>query len=69
MVVQKQISILKPVLPEGGKEARAHAVEGLWSADRVLLPDPKLASWVNDFIQSAKLINIKQLRNDYFIRF
>jgi predicted phage terminase large subunit-like protein len=52
-MLRDEIPSLKPVLPEGGKEARAHAVEGLWSAGRVLLPDPGSAPWVNDFIQEV----------------
>ncbi len=50
-MLRDEIPYLKPVLPEGGKEPRAHAIEGIWSAGRVLLPDPTQAFWVNDFIQ------------------
>jgi predicted phage terminase large subunit-like protein len=52
-MLQDEIPGLKPVLPEGGKEARAHAVEGLWSAGRILLPDISIASWINDFVQEV----------------
>lgn len=52
-MLRDEVPSLKPVLPEGGKEARAHAVEGLWSAGRVLLPDETIAPWVNDFIQEV----------------
>lgn len=52
-MLRDEVPSLKPVLPEGGKEARAHAVEGLWSAGRVLLPDQAIAPWVNDFIQEV----------------
>jgi predicted phage terminase large subunit-like protein len=52
-MLRDEIPYLKPVLPEGGKEARAHAVEGIWSAGRILLPDPKNVLWVNDFIQEV----------------
>jgi predicted phage terminase large subunit-like protein len=50
-MLRDEIPSLRPVLPEGGKEARAHAVEGLWSAGRVLLPDASIASWIGDFVQ------------------
>lgn len=52
-MLRDEIPSLKPVLPEGGKEARAHAVEGLWSAGRVLLPDASMASWIDDFVQEV----------------
>jgi len=52
-MLRDEIPSLRPVLPEGGKEARAHAVEGLWSAGRVLLPDPTIAPWVTDYIQEV----------------
>jgi predicted phage terminase large subunit-like protein len=52
-MLRDEIPSLKPVLPEGGKEARAHAVEGLWSAGRVLLPDFQSSAWVSDFIQEV----------------
>lgn len=42
---------LTPVLPLGGKEARAHAVESLWSNGHVILPSPTLHLWVNDLVQ------------------
>jgi predicted phage terminase large subunit-like protein len=52
-MLRDEIPSLRPVLPEGGKEARAHAVEGLWSADRVLLPEPTIAPWITDYIQEV----------------
>jgi predicted phage terminase large subunit-like protein len=52
-MLRDEIQRLKPVLPQGGKEARAHAVEGLWSSGEILLPDPVIAPWVNDFIQEV----------------
>ena len=52
-MLKDEIPLLKPVLPEGGKEARAHAVEGLWSAGRIMLPDITIAPWINDFIQEV----------------
>lgn len=52
-MLRDEIPSLRPVLPEGGKEARAHAVEGLWSAERLLPPDITLAPWIGNFIQEV----------------
>ncbi len=49
--LRDQIPGITPVLPLGGKEARAHAVESLWSSDQVLLPSPEQHPWVNEFVQ------------------
>ena len=49
--LRDQIPGITPVLPLGGKEARAHAVESLWSNKRILIPHPQLMPWVNDFVQ------------------
>lgn len=51
-VLRDEIPGLIPVLPQGGKEARAHAIESLWSAGRVYLP-PLETPWVKDFIQEV----------------
>lgn len=37
------------VNPEGGKEARANAVTGLFQAGNVYIPHPSLAPWTNDY--------------------
>ena len=52
-MLRDEIPSLTPVLPEGGKEARAHAVEGLWSAGRVLVPDPSRCPWIDEFVQEV----------------
>lgn len=39
------------VTPKGGHVARANAVEPLWEAGNVHLPDPAQAPWVHDFIE------------------
>lgn len=44
---------LIPVNPQGGKEARASAVEPLVAAGNVHLPTAKLAPWVSDLIEEA----------------
>jgi len=49
--LRDQIPGITPVLPLGGKEARAHAVESLWSNGQVVLPSPEQCSWVNEFVQ------------------
>jgi predicted phage terminase large subunit-like protein len=50
-VLKREINGIKPVLPVGGKEARANSVESLWSTKKIFLPDPQRQPWVNDFIQ------------------
>ncbi len=50
-ILQDEIPGIYPVLPQGGKEARAHAVESLWSNGQVILPSPELYPWVNDLVQ------------------
>ncbi|MCA9508978.1 MAG: phage terminase large subunit [Myxococcales bacterium] len=52
-MLRDEIAGLRAVLPEGGKEARAHAVEGLWSSKKILLPDHKIAPWIDEFIREV----------------
>jgi predicted phage terminase large subunit-like protein len=40
-------------LPEGSKEARAHAVTPMIEAGNVYLPDPSIAPWVHDFVEEC----------------
>ena len=54
-VLKDKIPGLVLVEPQGGKEARANAVEPLWEAGNVFLPDPERASWVHDFVE--ELVN------------
>jgi predicted phage terminase large subunit-like protein len=49
--LRKTVPGLKAVNPEGGKVARANAVEPLFESGCVYLPDPSIAPWVHDFIQ------------------
>lgn len=49
--LKKEIHGVIAIEPEGGKEARANAVEPLWEAKEVFLPDPSKAPWVHDFIE------------------
>ena len=50
-VMKKKVSGLTLVNPQGGKEARANAVEPLWSAGNVWLPHPSIAPWIEVFIE------------------
>lgn len=50
-VLQDQITGLVLVDPRGGKESRANAIEPLWEAGNVFIPDPEKHSWVHDFIE------------------
>ncbi|WP_088005616.1 phage terminase large subunit [Indiicoccus explosivorum] len=50
-MLEKEITGLIPVNPEGGKEARANAVAPLMEAGNVYLPHPSIAPWVNDLIE------------------
>ena len=50
-MLQKKISGIIPVNPDGGKEARAHAVSPLFEAGNVYLPHPNMCPWVNDVIE------------------
>jgi predicted phage terminase large subunit-like protein len=55
---------LKPVNPQGGKLARAMAVEPLWEAGNVYLPHPDIAPWVHDFIDELVGFSGEQGRPD-----
>lgn len=50
-VLHTEIAGITAVLPLGGKESRAHAIESLWSNNQVILPDPQIHPWVNDYVQ------------------
>jgi len=45
-VLKSKIPGIVLVNPQGGKEARLHAVSGLFQAGNVYVPHPELASWV-----------------------
>lgn len=48
-VLGKELSGVTPVLPERDKVRRAHAIEPLWAAGNVYLPDRSIAPWIDDF--------------------
>lgn len=50
-VLRDEIPRIVPVLPLGGKEARAHAIESLWSQGQILLPPLEQHPWVKDLVQ------------------
>lgn len=49
--IKKKVSGLRLVNPEGGKEARANAVEPLFESGNVYLPDESLCPWVMAYIE------------------
>jgi len=52
--LQKEISGVVAVNPEGGKLARAQAMAPLWEAGNIELPDPQVfhAPWVEDYLHN-----------------
>lgn len=48
--LKKEIAGFEEVPPDGGKEARANAVSGLWKTLSVFLPHPSIAPWVPGFV-------------------
>jgi len=52
-MLQREISGLIAVNPEGGKLVRAQAISPLVEAGNVFLPDPSIAPWIHDFIEEC----------------
>lgn len=50
-VLKREISGIIAIEPEGGKVARAHAVEPLHRAGNIFLPDPTQHPWVKEFVE------------------
>lgn len=63
-LMQKKIPGLIAVNPEGGKVARAQAVEALWESGNVLIPDPEIAPWVHDYVEELVSFNGDEGRPD-----
>jgi predicted phage terminase large subunit-like protein len=61
-VLSRELTGIELVEPEGGKEARANAVEPMWEAGNVWLPHPEEAPWVADFIE--ELLAFPAAKND-----
>lgn len=49
-MLQKQLTGIIPVQPNGGKEARAQAVAPYWEAGNVYVPHPLWKPWVDDML-------------------
>lgn len=60
--LERKLSGLKLVEPEGGKEARAFAMSDLWEEGKIHLPHPSIAPWVKDFM--AEVIGFPSMVND-----
>lgn len=53
-MLQKELSGVLPVTPDGSKEARAYATQPWFAAGNIWLPDPSIAPWVWDWIMEHK---------------
>jgi len=51
--LKKDVSGIKLLEPEGSKYARAEAMSPVQESGNLIIPDPKLNSWVNDFIDEC----------------
>lgn len=51
--LRKEIPGMIAIMPDGSKEARAHAASPAVESGNVYLPHPHIAPWVNDFIEEA----------------
>lgn len=63
-LLKKRVPGLLAVNPQGGKVARAQAVEPLWESGNVFIPDPALAPWVHDFVEELIPFNGDDGRED-----
>lgn len=50
--LQRTVSGMIPIEPEGGKEVRLYAVEPLWAAGNVLLPHPENCPWIGATVEN-----------------
>lgn len=64
-MLEKELSGIVPVNPDGGKEARANAVEPLFEAGNVYFPHPLMASWVEDLVD--ELVSFPNAAHDDFV--
>jgi predicted phage terminase large subunit-like protein len=51
--LKKEIAGIVAIEPEGGKVARAYAVQPQQEAGNVWLPDPTVSPWVGDFVEEC----------------
>lgn len=61
-LLEKKLTGIIPVNPEGGKEVRANAVAPYWEAGNVYLPHPLWKPWVSDFIE--ELVSFPNAQHD-----
>ena len=61
-MLSKELSGVIPCEPHGDKVQRANAVEPLWAAHNVWLPDERIAPWVKDFVH--ELLTFPVARHD-----
>jgi predicted phage terminase large subunit-like protein len=50
-ILKRKVQSIKPILPQGSKEARAQAVAPQIEAGNVFLPHPSIRPWVSDYIE------------------
>ena len=60
--LKKTISGLTLVEPDGGKEARANAVEPIFDSGNVWLPHPEEEPWIEDYVD--ELLAFPAAKND-----
>jgi len=60
--LSKDMQGIIPVNPSGGKESRAAAVEPMWEAGNVHIPDPKASPWVIGF--EKELLTFPSAKHD-----
>lgn len=61
-MLKKIVSGFELVEPEGGKEARANAVEPMWESGNVYLPHPEECPWVEEFVE--EVLGFPAMKND-----
>lgn len=64
-MLEKDLSGITPVNPDGGKEARANAVEPLFEAGNVYFPHPLMTPWIADMVD--ELVSFPNAAHDDFV--
>lgn len=64
-MLEKDLSGITPVEPDGGKQARANAVEPLFEAGNVFFPHPLIATWIADMVD--ELVSFPNATHDDFV--
>jgi predicted phage terminase large subunit-like protein len=49
--LMKEIQGIVPINPEGGKEARANAIEALWDEGKIWIPHESIAPWITEYLR------------------